>query len=185
MNLINNKQFVQEEFYVTPSNLMGLRDEGFTTRRESPIAIFYDRWDGVERRKIDRDKRRLSRLTDTEQMVKMRVPNGALSSGQMGLEPSEVRPQVITEPVSGRKWWVEIFTAQPFCLYYFGDFQTFQQARILKQGFKQDLLDEGSTIISLAIKYCSPQQLTIRSSELTTEVFEQLQSEMIYGCCTE
>jgi len=179
MNLINNKQFLQEEFYVIPSNLMELRDEGFTTSRESPIAKDGDRWDGVERRKTDMDKRALSRLTYTEQMAKMGKPTGALSSGQIGLEPTEVRRQVVAAPVSSMKWWVEIFTAQPFCLYYFGDFQTFQQARILKQGFKQDLLDEGSTIISLAIKYCSPQQLTIRSSELTPQVFERLQSEMI------
>jgi len=180
MNLINDKQLVQERFRATPYDLKQLQDEEFTTNRESPIAKDCNRWDRVERRKSGRDKREISKLTQTEQIAKIGLPTGALSSSRMGLELPEEPRQVIVEPVSPMKWWIEIFTAQPFCLYYFGDFQTFQQARILKQGFKEDLLDEGATIISLAIKYCSPQQLTIRSSELTTQEFDRLQSELIY-----
>lgn len=76
------------------------------------------------------------------------------------------------------QWWIELFTAKPFCLYYFGAFQTFQEARILKQGFKQDLLDEGASIVCLTIKYCSPNQVTIPCSELTSQEFERLLSEV-------
>ena len=180
MNLINDQQLVQEKFRATPYDLKKLQNEELITNRESAIAKDCKCWDRVERRKVDRNKRDISKLTYTQQIGNMSLPTGALSSGRMGLELPEEKRQIIAEPISSMKWWIEIFTAQPFCLYYFGDFQTFQQARILKQGFKQDLLDEGATIISLAIKYCAPQQLTIRSSELTNQEFDRLQSELIY-----
>jgi hypothetical protein len=180
MNLINDKQLVQEKFRAKPYDLNKLQNEELITNRESAIAKDCKCWDRVERRKVDRNKRDISKSTYTQQIANIGSPIGTLASGRMGLEIPEEKQQIIAEPVSSMKWWIEIFTAQPFCLYYFGDFQTFQQARILKQGFKQDLLDEGATIISLSIKYCAPQQLTIRSSELTNQVFNRLQSEMIY-----
>ncbi|WP_223805726.1 DUF1816 domain-containing protein [Pseudanabaena sp. UWO310] len=138
--------------------LQGFEDEELKIYQGSSIAKDMDRWNPVEsRQKIDETR------------------TGNFFGGRMGLEnPNEHRSDRFNCP----QWWIELFTAKPFCLYYFGAFQTFQEARILKQGFKQDLLDEGASIVCLTIKYCSPNQVTIPCSELTSQEFERLLSEV-------
>jgi hypothetical protein len=61
---------------------------------------------------------------------------------------------------SGQAWWVEIFTAQPYCIYYFGPFASYQEAQIAITGYRQDLEEEAAQGIQIQVKRCRPQQLT-------------------------
>ncbi|MEY3299194.1 MAG: hypothetical protein RLZZ597_2454 [Cyanobacteriota bacterium] len=58
-------------------------------------------------------------------------------------------------------WWVEITTAKPICIYYFGPFMSFQEADAMRPGYVEDLLQENSVIIQALVKQCQPTQLTI------------------------
>ncbi|WP_055074061.1 DUF1816 domain-containing protein [Pseudanabaena sp. 'Roaring Creek'] len=164
MSLSNSSQSLKlsnnnsENFYRLNQYLQGFEDEELTIYQGSSIAKEIDLWHPTESRKKVNE-----------------IRNGDLVGGKMGLESTkENRSDRFNCP----QWWIKLFTAKPFYLYYFGAFQTFQEARILKQGFKQDLLDEGASIVCLTIKYCSPNQVTIPCSELTPQEFERLLSEV-------
>jgi hypothetical protein len=58
-------------------------------------------------------------------------------------------------------WWIEIFTAQPACIYHFGAFEDTKTAAAALQGFTEDLLDEGASGLVSRINFHSPQELTI------------------------
>lgn len=58
-------------------------------------------------------------------------------------------------------WWVEITTAKPICIYYFGPFSSFHEADAMQPGYIEDLLQDGSSIIQSIVKQCQPTQLTI------------------------
>lgn len=64
-------------------------------------------------------------------------------------------------------WWIEICTKNPSCVYYFGAFNSFAAAILVKDDYIEDLLAEKAQIISVEIKQCQPQQLTIVISETT------------------
>ena len=68
-----------------------------------------------------------------------------------------------TLPVSSpaRNWWVEIQTNNPQCTYYFGPFETSVAASDLQDGFLEDLRQEQAQIITVEIKQCQPEELTI------------------------
>jgi Domain of unknown function (DUF1816) len=53
-------------------------------------------------------------------------------------------------------WWIEILTAQPLCLYYFGAFTSHQEVQQL----------ESATILSVNIRFCQPSQLTLTGEDL-------------------
>jgi Domain of unknown function (DUF1816) len=63
-------------------------------------------------------------------------------------------------------WWIEIFTAQPPCLYYFGAFENAQVAQFEQQGFIEDLLGEGAQGLATRIQLCAPLQLTLDQGEI-------------------
>jgi hypothetical protein len=63
-------------------------------------------------------------------------------------------------------WWIEIITAQPRCIYYFGLFTSFQNAQLSLPGYLEDLNEEGARGIHIQIKHCQPQTLTIFEDEL-------------------
>jgi hypothetical protein len=63
-------------------------------------------------------------------------------------------------------WWIEILTAQPLCLYYFGAFTSHQEVQQLQAGFIEDLLLESATILSANIRFCQPSQLTLTRDNL-------------------
>ena len=67
----------------------------------------------------------------------------------------------------GSAWWVEIRTALPKCTYYFGPFSSAEEARQAQAGYVEDLEQEGSQGIVVAVKWCQPQELTIIEEELT------------------
>jgi hypothetical protein len=63
-------------------------------------------------------------------------------------------------------WWIEILTAQPLCLYYFGAFTSHQEVQKLQGGFIEDLLLESATILWTDIRFCQPSQLTLTKDDL-------------------
>jgi hypothetical protein len=59
-------------------------------------------------------------------------------------------------------WWVEIFTAQPKCTYYFGPFAGAEEAYVASKGFVEDLESESAQGIKIKIDRSSqPESLTI------------------------
>jgi Domain of unknown function (DUF1816) len=72
----------------------------------------------------------------------------------------------LNSPVNELGWWIEILTAQPQCLYYFGAFTSHQEVNQMKAGFIEDLLLESATILSATIRFCQPSQLTLTRDDL-------------------
>jgi len=64
--------------------------------------------------------------------------------------------------------WVEIVTESPICTYYFGPFSSIGEASIAKTGYREDLESESATIVSMVVKRCKPQNLTIFDESLAT-----------------
>jgi len=62
-------------------------------------------------------------------------------------------------------WWLEVLTESPHCTYYFGPFQTLESALLSQSRYIKELLDEGAEGITVQIKYCKPQKLTIDRSD--------------------
>lgn len=58
-------------------------------------------------------------------------------------------------------WWAEITTVEPRCIYYFGPFRTSFEARAAYPGYVEDLNSEEAQGVSVVIKQCKPDQLTI------------------------
>lgn len=58
-------------------------------------------------------------------------------------------------------WWAEITTTMPRCVYYFGPFQTHEEAKADYPGYVDDLDSEGAQGIVVIIKRCKPDILTI------------------------
>ncbi len=64
-------------------------------------------------------------------------------------------------------WWLEIQTIKPQCIYYFGPFTNPEEARFHQTGYVEDLLQEQAEGITIQLKKCQPQELTIdREAEL-------------------
>ena len=58
-------------------------------------------------------------------------------------------------------WWIKILANKPMYIYYFGPFNTYYEAEWHKNGYIQDLSQEGNHIIDIQINRCQPKQLTI------------------------
>lgn len=59
-------------------------------------------------------------------------------------------------------WWIEIFTVQPQCTYYFGPFTGAQEAEVASIGFVEDLEGEFAQGINTKIdRHSQPALLTI------------------------
>lgn len=73
-------------------------------------------------------------------------------------------------------WWIEIMTAQPLYLYYFGAFSTPEEAKNLQAGFIEDLLLENALIVSTNLRFFQPQQLTLSGDDLRSNspVFKRI-----------
>lgn len=57
-------------------------------------------------------------------------------------------------------WWVEINTTVPRCTYYFGPFDTQNEARLSRTGYVEDLYQEEARDIVALVKQCQPDMLT-------------------------
>ena len=58
-------------------------------------------------------------------------------------------------------WWIEIRTEIPPCTYYFGPFDSLKEAEISQHGYIEDLVGEKARGITVELKRCQPQMLTI------------------------
>jgi Domain of unknown function (DUF1816) len=61
----------------------------------------------------------------------------------------------------GQAWWIEVFTAQPKCTYYFGPFAHVAEAEGAIEDYIEDLEAESAQGIQTQIKRCKPHELTI------------------------
>ena len=77
------------------------------------------------------------------------------------LENSDTSNIIKQNRSAALNWWIEIHTSNPNCIYYFGEFENYMVAAEEQYGFVRDLIVEGAIVISLEIKQCQPQQLTI------------------------
>ena len=64
-----------------------------------------------------------------------------------------------------KKWWIEINTVIPRCTYYFGPFDTHQEAQLHQPGYIEDLVKEKAVDITVKIKRTQPIHLTIERSQ--------------------
>ena len=60
-----------------------------------------------------------------------------------------------------KDWWVEIQTIVPRCTYYFGPFDSHQEAQLYQGGYLEDLILEKAGGITVKTKKCQPNHLTI------------------------
>lgn len=58
-------------------------------------------------------------------------------------------------------WWVRISTAEPQVIYYFGPFDSFEEAKDSQGGYIEDLKQERAVGITVEILWCSPVNLTV------------------------
>lgn len=58
-------------------------------------------------------------------------------------------------------WWVKITTAKPKCVYYFGPFDSQNEAVESQSGYVEDLKTEKAQEITIEIKQDLPKLLTI------------------------
>lgn len=61
----------------------------------------------------------------------------------------------------GLAWWVEVTTELPRCTYYFGPFDSVDEANASKKGYIEDLEQEGAQGIKVEVKRCKPNRLTV------------------------
>ncbi len=67
--------------------------------------------------------------------------------------------------IQGRQWWVRIETESPNCTYYFGPFESQDEAQANHKDYLYDLHGEGAQGIRYVIEQCYPRQLTIVRGE--------------------
>lgn len=58
-------------------------------------------------------------------------------------------------------WRIEIRTKMPACIYYFGPFENKKEAMLSQHGYIEDLVEEKAQGITVELKKCQPQMLTI------------------------
>ncbi len=57
-------------------------------------------------------------------------------------------------------WWLKVKTQSPDCVYYFGPFDSKEEAVLSQAGYLDDLIQEGAQNIRLAVEKARPQELT-------------------------
>ncbi|MDJ1183897.1 DUF1816 domain-containing protein [Roseofilum casamattae] len=67
---------------------------------------------------------------------------------------------VTTQNLLGFAYWIEVTTEIPACTYYFGPFQTQQEAEAAQGGYEEDLKAEAAQGIHSRIEQCKPKFLT-------------------------
>lgn len=78
------------------------------------------------------------------------------------------KPQAQLQPsqtTSTSPWWVKIITEKPRCTYYFGPFDTVEEAKLSQAGYIEDLEQEGAIGIAVDILQDQPTVLTIDEEE--------------------
>ncbi|MDX1978560.1 MAG: DUF1816 domain-containing protein [Pseudanabaenaceae cyanobacterium bins.68] len=66
----------------------------------------------------------------------------------------------------GLAFWIEISTASPRCIYYFGPYFSRSEAEQAKPGFEEDLVREGATgLVAMIFQRPTPDILTVELEE--------------------
>lgn len=76
----------------------------------------------------------------------------------------------------GLAWWVEIVTAQPKCIYYFGPFVSAKEAQFSQVGYIEDLEQESAQVITIRLRRGRPRELTIIAQEVQESFESQFSS---------
>jgi Domain of unknown function (DUF1816) len=66
---------------------------------------------------------------------------------------------------NSQQWWIEIKTKAPKCTYYFGPFDSEQEAENNRNDYIEDLQAEGAREIKVRIGRYQPKELTIFEEE--------------------
>jgi hypothetical protein len=74
-----------------------------------------------------------------------------------------VRMAIANNPIHREElgWWIEVFTAHPACMYYFGVFENVTTAEEAMTGFVDDLISEGSKGMVSRVCFHRPIELTL------------------------
>ena len=67
--------------------------------------------------------------------------------------------------LTNMSWWLEVFTTHPWCTYYFGPFESLQEAASAQAGYIEDLSAENAGRITAQVIWGNPRELTICSEE--------------------
>ncbi len=80
----------------------------------------------------------------------------------MSFEPKNIPKKIPILKQTQKKWWIEIKTIVPRCTYYFGPFDSFEEAQLYQDGYIEDLVLEKAVGITVKTKKCcQPLNLTI------------------------
>lgn len=69
------------------------------------------------------------------------------------------------QPSNPAPWWVKVVTEIPRCTYYFGPFDSDQEAKLAQRGYIEDLEQEGALGITVHILQDQPPILTIEEDK--------------------
>ncbi|NJM74661.1 MAG: DUF1816 domain-containing protein [Acaryochloridaceae cyanobacterium RU_4_10] len=72
------------------------------------------------------------------------------------------------------RWWLEVRTINPICIYFFGPFENQSEAESSQEGFFQDLESENAWVLYSDIKLYNPHRLTIDANELLLDDLDDL-----------
>jgi hypothetical protein len=64
-------------------------------------------------------------------------------------------------PRPAQPWWVKVMTEMPHCTYYFGPFESNDEAELRRSGYIEDLEEEGAKIVSVSVWQGQPRTLTV------------------------
>lgn len=92
--------------------------------------------------------------------------DSGMQSHPQKLYPWEIRKAALSHqsghpPLPELLWWVEINTVVPLCTYFFGPFDSRQEAQDSRLGYVNDLCQEQARGIVAQVKQCQPTILTI------------------------
>ena len=62
-------------------------------------------------------------------------------------------------------WWVHIQTTIPDCQYYFGPFDSIEEAEAHQSGYVEDLVQEEALESVVKVSRCKPEMLTLCDEE--------------------
>jgi hypothetical protein len=106
-------------------------------------------------------------LTYRQGKIYLKVPFAQMSQAMRQISRLQGKILRITPLIAGAApppapsaWWVEILTDRPHCLYYFGPFESAEEAQENQAGYIEDLQDEGADGIAVKILQYQPQILT-------------------------
>jgi hypothetical protein len=72
-------------------------------------------------------------------------------------------------------WWVEVNTSVPLCTYYFGPFDSQNEARDSRTGYVEDLCHEEARGIIAVVKQCQPDHLTLDQGYYSNQRYQPIE----------